>query len=288
MTGSEFTGAVVQLCAGRNVDRNIADACDLIREAAGRGADLIVTPEQTALMELETRALFANLAEEGQDRALAQFQSLAGALQRWLIIGSLAVRVGPQCAANRSFVIAPDGTICARYDKIHMFDVDLPGGETYRESKNYRPGEAAVVADLPWGRVGLSICYDLRFAALYRRLAQSGATMLTVPAAFTKVTGAAHWHVLLRARAIETGSYVLAAAQGGTHENGRQTFGHSLIIDPWGRILAEADTGPGVMLAKIDPEQAAQARRRIPALDHDRQFASPEPAPAETTQELDQ
>ncbi|MHA1546545.1 MAG: carbon-nitrogen hydrolase family protein [Alphaproteobacteria bacterium] len=279
MTSKIFTAACVQLRAGRNIDQNITDAGALIREAASRGADLIVTPEMTALMERDTKTLFATASDEGQDRALAAFQTLARELERWLIIGSLAIKIGPDKAANRCFVIAPDGAIFARYDKIHMFDVDLPGGETYRESQSYQAGDTAVVVDVPWGRVGLSICYDLRFAGLYRALAQSGAAVLCVPAAFTQTTGKAHWHVLARARAIETGSYVLAAAQGGAHEDGRETFGHSLIVDPWGEILVEADQEPCVVLAKIDPENVALARRRIPALTHDRAFASPNQAP---------
>ena len=171
-------------------------------------------------------------------------------------IGSLAIRISPDRAANRSFLIDPKGDILARYDKIHMFDVDLAGGESYRESRNYRPGELAVLADLPWGRLGLTVCYDLRFPALYRALAEAGATMLAIPSAFTKQTGEAHWHVLIRSRAIENGCFVFAAAQGGRHENGRDTFGHSLIVDPWGRIIAEGGTEPGVIVARSIPQKS--------------------------------
>jgi predicted amidohydrolase len=185
--------------------------------------------------------------------------------------------VSPEKAANRGFVIDPRGDIVARYDKIHMFDVDLANGESYRESNNYRPGELGVVTDLPWGRLGVTICYDLRFPALYRALAEAGATMLAIPSAFTKQTGEAHWHVLMRARAIENGSFVLAAAQGGQHENGRATFGHSLIVDPWGRILAEGGTEPGIIIAEIDPAEVATARSRIPSLQHGRRFELSEP-----------
>jgi predicted amidohydrolase len=183
----------------------------------------------------------------------------------------------PQKAVNRSFLIDPKGEIAARYDKIHMFDVDLAGGESYRESGSYRPGEIAVAVDIPWGRVGLTICYDLRFPALYRALAEAGASFITIPSAFTQQTGEAHWHVLTRARAIETGSFVFAAAQGGRHEDGRDTFGHSIAIDPWGRVLAEGGTEPGVILADVDPSQVAIVRARIPSLQHGRRFEMVEP-----------
>jgi predicted amidohydrolase len=192
-------------------------------------------------------------------------------------IGSLAIRISPDRAANRSFLIDPKGDILARYDKIHMFDVDLAGGESYRESRNYRPGELAVLADLPWGRLGLTVCYDLRFPALYRALAEAGATMLAIPSAFTKQTGEAHWHVLIRSRAIENGCFVFAAAQGGRHENGRDTFGHSLIVDPWGRTIAEGGTEPGVIVAEINPAEVVNARARIPSLQHGRRFEIVEP-----------
>jgi predicted amidohydrolase len=267
-----FTAACVQLRAGRNVAANIEAAEALIREAAATGALYVQTPEQTALMELRSEPLFANIVAEDKDPALKRFTALAAELGIWLHIGSLAIRLAPDKAANRAFVIAPDGAIAARYDKIHMFDVDLPSGETYRESRNYRPGEEAVTVDLPWGRLGLSVCYDLRFPYLYRALAQAGADFLAIPAAFTRQTGEAHWNILQRARAIETGCFVMSAAQGGTHENGRETFGHSLIVGPWGEVLAEAGTDPCVIAAKIDPAACAEARRRIPALKHDRGF----------------
>jgi predicted amidohydrolase len=185
--------------------------------------------------------------------------------------------MSPEKAANRSFVITPDGEIDARYDKIHMFDVDLGNGESYRESRNYSPGEQAVLAHLPWGLLGLTVCYDLRFPALFRALAEAGATLLAIPAAFTKPTGEAHWHVLMRARAIENGSFVLAAAQGGKHENGRETYGHSLIVDPWGRILAEGGTEPGIVMADIDLAEVSKARGKVPSLQHGRRFEVAEP-----------
>jgi predicted amidohydrolase len=222
--------------------------------------------------------MLAATAPEESDASLAAFRSLARKLGIWLHIGSLAIKVSPERAANRTFLIDPQGDIAARYDKIHMFDVDLAGGESYRESRSYRPGESAVVADLPWGRLGLTICYDLRFPLLHRALAEAGASFIAIPAAFTKQTGEAHWHVLMRARAIENTAFVFAAAQGGRHEDGRDTFGHSLIVDPWGRILAEGGTEPGVVLAKIDGAEVAAVRAKIPSLQHGRRFEFAEPA----------
>jgi len=212
---------------------------------------------------------------EEDDPALAAFRTLAEELDIWLLIGSLAIKVSETKTANRSFLIAPRGTIVARYDKVHLFDVDLPSGEQYRESRTVAGGAAAVTADLPWGRLGLSVCYDLRFPQLYRALSKAGAVVLSVPSAFTETTGRAHWHVLLRARAVENGAFVIAPAQGGVHANGRRTFGHSLIVSPWGDILAEGGTEPGVVFAHIDPEEAAAARGRIPSLQHDRAFSDP-------------
>ncbi|MBX3512725.1 MAG: carbon-nitrogen hydrolase family protein [Xanthobacteraceae bacterium] len=255
-----------------SVEKNIDDASKLIREAKGLGAQYIQTPEMTNIMEQGRDGLFAQLKEEERDDALAAFRQLARDLKVHLHLGSLAIKASEDKAVNRSFLIGPDGEVVVRYDKIHLFDVQLPGGESYRESNTYRPGEIAVTADLPWGRLGLTICYDLRFPALYRALASAGAHFLAVPAAFTKQTGEAHWHVLQRARAIETGSFVLAAAQGGHHENGRDTFGHSLIIDPWGKVLAEGGTDPQVVIAEIDAEEVAKVRARIPSLEHGRRF----------------
>ncbi len=271
-----FRAAMVQMRGGREPEANVAQAEDLIRQAARQGAHYVLTPENTTLMELEREPLFAHTLPETNNPWLTHFRGLAKELGIWLHIGGMGIRVAEDQLANRSFLISPDGEIAARYDKIHMFDVTLPGGETYRESANFRPGNRAVVADLPWGRLGMTICYDLRFAALYRSLAQAGAQFLTVPAAFTRLTGEAHWHVLLRARAIETGSFVFAAAQGGRHDNGRDTYGHSLIIDPWGTVLAEAGLDPCVIHADIEVEKVAEMRTRIPALKHDRKFLPPE------------
>jgi deaminated glutathione amidase len=269
---AKFNVACVQLCAGRDVAANVAIASDMIADAARQGAQLIVTPEQTTLMEHKSKDLLAKAMAQDEDTGLKAFRSLAEKLEKWLLIGSLAIRLSPDKVANRSFLIAPDGSIQATYDKIHMFDVDLPGGETYRESKNYEPGTNAVTADLPWGRLGLSVCYDLRFPALFRSMARAGSDFLAIPSAFTTTTGKAHWHVLLRARAIENGCYVFAAAQGGDHENGRSTYGHSLIVSPWGEIIAQAGTEPGIIMAEVDLAQVARARALVPSLQLERAF----------------
>lgn len=273
MASENFRAALVQMRCGRSVAPNLDAAETAIRGAAKAGAHYVQTPENTILMELSSKKLFAAVEPEEGNPAVARFKALAAELGLWLHIGSMAIRLSDEKVANRAMLFTPEGEIAARYDKIHMFDVDLPNGETYRESKNYEPGSKAVLADLPWGRLGLATCYDLRFPALYRELAHAGADFLTAPSAFTKVTGAAHWHVLLRARAIETGCYVFAAAQGGMHEAGRATYGHSLVVSPWGEILAEAGTEPGVIFADIDPAQVAEARARIPSLQHDASFS---------------
>ena len=272
-----FKAAMIQLRVGLEPAVNIDATVKLIGEARAAGADYVQTPEMTNILAAKREQLFAKIVDEDADPALAAFRDLARTLGVFLHIGSLAIKVSAEKAANRGFLIDPQGNIAARYDKIHMFDVDLSNGESYRESNNYRPGESAVLSDLPWGRVGLTICYDLRFPALYRALAEAGATMLAIPSAFTQQTGEAHWHVLNRARAIENGCFVLAAAQGGKHENGRETFGHSLIVDPWGRILAEGGTEPGIVMAEIDPAAVATARARIPSLQHGRRFDIVEP-----------
>ena len=271
---NSFRVSLVQMRTGRSVDANVAAASALITEAARQGAHYVQTPEVTTLMELDRERLFAQIKPEAGNQTLAQFTALAAALKIWLHIGSMGILVGDRIA-NRSYLIAPDGQIAARYDKIHMFDVTLANGETYRESANYVRGESAVCADLPWGRLGMTICYDVRFPALYQALAKAGAIFLSVPAAFTQPTGEAHWHTLLRARAIENECFVFAAAQGGVHEHGRETYGHSLIISPWGTILAEAGREPGIISAVIDPFEVARGRARIPCLDHRVAFADP-------------
>ncbi|MCG5236053.1 carbon-nitrogen hydrolase family protein [Xanthobacter oligotrophicus] len=269
--------ALVQLRSGRDPAANLDATSALVREAARDGARYVQTPEVTNLMELDRTVLFEKLREEADDATLAALRQLAKELGIFLHIGSLALKVSDKKAVNRAFMIGPDGAIIARYDKIHMFDVDLGNGESYRESSAYRPGERAILANVGAFRFGLTICYDLRFPSLYRALAEGGAQVLTVPSAFTRPTGEAHWHVLLRARAIENGAYVLAAAQGGKHENGRETFGHSLVVDPWGRVIAEGGADPGVILAEIDLKEVAAARARIPSLSNGRRFEIAEP-----------
>jgi predicted amidohydrolase len=277
MSAGTFKAAMIQMRSGLAPAANIEAAVRMIGEAKSAGADYVQTPEMTNILAARREQLFAAIVEEQSDAALAALRELARQLGIYIHIGSLAIRISSERAANRGFLIDRTGEIAARYDKIHMFDVDLGNGESYRESNNYRAGEAGVLADLPWGRLGVTICYDLRFPALYRALAEAGATMLAIPSAFTQKTGEAHWHILNRARAIENGCYVFAAAQGGKHENGRETFGHSLIVDPWGRVLAEGGSEPGVVMAEIDPAEIAKARGRIPSLEHGRRFEIVEP-----------
>lgn len=272
-----FKAAMIQMRSGLDPGANVDAAARMIDEAKSAGADYVLTPEMTNILAARREQLFSTIVEEERDTSLAKLRELARKLRIYLHVGSLAIKAGHNRAANRAFLINPRGEIVARYDKIHMFDVDLAGGESYRESNSYRPGELAVLSDLPWGRLGITICYDLRFPSLYRAMAEAGATMLTIPSAFTRQTGEAHWHVLNRARAIENGCYVFAAAQCGKHENGRETFGHSLIVDPWGRIVAEGGMEPGVVMAEIVPSEVAKARARIPSLGHGRRFEIVEP-----------
>jgi predicted amidohydrolase len=272
-----FNAAMIQTRSGLDPASNLAAALKLIDEAKAAGADYVLTPEMTNILAAKREQLFAKIVAEEQDATLTTLREVARKLAIYIHIGSLAIKASPEKAANRSFLIDRRGEVIARYDKIHMFDVDLAGGESYRESNTYRPGELAMLADLPWGRLGLTVCYDLRFPALYRALAEAGASFLAIPSAFTRQTGEAHWHVLQRARAIENGCFVFAAAQGGKHENGRETYGHSLVVDPWGRILAEGGTEPGVVMAQIDPSEVVAARSRIPSLHHGRRFELVEP-----------
>ena len=274
---SAFKVGLVQMRSGVDPQANLATALAAIEDAARAGAHYVLTPEMTNIMEIKRDKLFASIADEERDPTLAALREAARKLSIYIHIGSLAVKASPDKAANRSFLLDRRGDVVARYDKIHMFDVDLADGESYRESRNYRAGELAVVADLPWGRLGVTVCYDLRFPALYRALAEAGASFFSIPAAFTKQTGEAHWHVLMRARAIENGCFVFAAAQGGKHENGRETFGHSLVVDPWGQIIAEAGAEPGVIVAEVDPALVAAARSRIPSLLNGRRFELIEP-----------
>ncbi|MBV8512460.1 MAG: carbon-nitrogen hydrolase family protein [Xanthobacteraceae bacterium] len=273
----KFRVGLVQMRSGRVPARNLDSAVALIREAKSAGADYVLTPEMTNILERSRESLFAAIVPEEKDPSLAALRTLARELGFYLHVGSLAIEVLPEKAVNRSFLIDPRGEIVARYDKIHMFDVDLAGGESYRESHSYRAGEVAVAADLPWGRIGLTICYDLRFPALYRALAEAGASFIAIPSAFTQQTGEAHWHILTRARAIENGCFIFAAAQGGRHEHGRETFGHSIVVDPWGRVIAEGGSEPGVIMADVDPSLVATVRARIPSLQHGRRFELVEP-----------
>ena len=268
--------ALVQLRTPTNQADALVHAAPLIRQAAENGAELIMTPEGTNLLQKNRAAMFEALRSVEDDVCIQGLRALAAELKIWLLIGSALVLRADGQAANRSLLVSPKGEIVASYDKIHMFDVDLPTGERHRESSAYTPGDQAVIADLPWGKLGLTICYDMRFAYLYRALAQAGTSLISVPAAFTRPTGAAHWETLLRARAIETGSFVLAPAQGGAHEDGRATWGHSVIIGPWGEGIAQLDhDAPGVLNAVLNLDDVIKARNAIPALSHDRSFSGP-------------
>ena len=270
-----FRAACIQVNAGTDLHVNIETASRLARQARERGANLILMPENVAMMEWGRDKLVAKAAPADNHPAIAAFKSLARETETWLHGGTLHIRLEDGRLANRTYVFDPRGNVAAQYDKIHMFDVDLGDGEIYRESATFRPGAEARTVGLPWGKLGLSICYDLRFPQLYRALAKAGADFISVPAAFTRTTGTAHWNVLLRARAIETGCFVLAPAQCGDHAGGRQTYGHALIVSPWGEILADGGEEPGFVTAEIDPAEVTAARRRVPALLHDREFTSP-------------
>ncbi|MFB9149141.1 carbon-nitrogen hydrolase family protein [Roseovarius ramblicola] len=273
--------ALLQLTSGDDPGDNLAVVRARMQEAAADGAEFILTPEVTNCVSTSRSHQRAVVRHEADDPTLAALCAEADRLGVWLLIGSLALKTDDPDGrfANRSFLIGADGVIRARYDKIHMFDVEVSPEETYRESEGFRPGTSAVLADTPWGRLGMTVCYDVRFPGLYRRLAQSGAEILTVPAAFSHVTGAAHWQSLLRARAIETGCFVLAPAQTGTHSasrgQARRTHGHSLVVGPWGEVIADGGTGAGIITVDLDLLEVAQARRRVPSLRHDRDFDGP-------------
>ncbi len=273
--------ALVQLSVTDDPAANLAATVAYVRQAAASGAGFILTPELTNGLSSSRAHQREVFRHEGDDPTLAALRDVAEVAGVWLLIGSLGLLTGDVDGrfANRSFLIGPDGAVMARYDKIHMFDVNVSATEVYRESEGYRPGTSAVVAETPFARIGMTVCYDLRFPALYRRLAQAGAGILTVPAAFNHITGAAHWEVLLRARAIETGCFVLAPAQTGfhaeAHGKGRRTHGHSLAVAPWGEVLADAGTDPGVTLVDLDLSCVAEARHRVPSLTHDRGFDGP-------------
>ena len=264
----KFRVGLVQMTSNDVIANNVFMADELIRDAAAKGANFVLTPEMTTLLDFGTKEVMEKITTEAEDRSWRHFALLAKELNIWLLIGSIAIKNGNK-AANRSFLFSPDGSKRATYDKIHMFDVDIPGDKAYRESNAYQAGNQAVIADLPWGKVGLSICYDLRFPHLYRQLSQAGASFLTVPSAFTYVTGKAHWHTLLKARAIENGAYVFAPAQVGDHKNGRKTYGHSLVIDPWGEVVCDGGEEIGVSIAEINMVKVKEARSRIASLTHD-------------------
>ncbi len=268
-----FRAACIQFSARARIEPNLATSLRLAREAAGRGAQLIALPEYFSGVATEGHRIVPTAFAEADHPAIPAFKAAARELGTWMLLGSLAVVKADGKIANRGYLIDPAGEVTARYDKIHLFDVDLGAGKQYRESETIAPGSVAVVADTPWGGLGLSICYDLRFPQLYRALAKAGATMLAVPAGFTKLTGIAHWHTLIRARAIENGACVIAPCQNGTLDGGGECFGHSLIVDPWGEILADGGEEEGIVIADIDPQAAVEARRRIPALTHDRNFS---------------
>jgi predicted amidohydrolase len=268
-----FKAAAVQMRSGADISRNSADFEKLVREAAGMGATFVQSPEMTGAIIGDKEARAAAFRPEADDEIFAAARRLSAELGIFLHVGSTAILRADGKTANRALLFGPDGVLIARYDKIHMFDVDLDNGESWRESSAYEPGEEALVVDIGLARLGFAICYDLRFPQLFRAEALAGANVLSAPAAFTRQTGLAHWHVLLRARAIENGAFVIAAAQGGRHEDGRETFGHSLIVDPWGRVLAEADHDePGVIMAEVDTEQSVAARKKIPNLKNAREF----------------
>lgn len=265
--------AAIQMRSGADIAANLMAAETLIRTAANDGADFIATPEMTHLLQRSPKKLFAAITDEAHDLGVKHFAALAKELSIDLLIGSLAIKTAESRAANRAFLFGRDGQLTARYDKIHLFDVTVSKAETWKESSIYDRGETAVMANIDGAKLGLSICYDLRFPALYRHYGQAGADIIAVPAAFTKPTGEAHWDTLLRARAIETGSFIIAPAQGGPHEDGRTTYGHSIIIGPWGDVRAHLETDqPGYICADIDVADVSDARRRIPAWNHDPNF----------------
>lgn len=269
-----FKAALLQVTAGPDIAANTQIAVDLTRQAVKAGANMVFMPENIAYMNWGRENIIKASYRSEEHPTLQAFKALAAELEVWLHAGSMIINIGGEDVVNRTHVINPEGQIVAYYDKIHMFDVDLVGGESYRESATFRAGSKAVVVNTPYGGLGLSICYDLRFPHLFRALAQNGADFITIPAAFTQKTGEAHWHVLMRARAIETGCYIISPAQSGTHAHGRQTFGHSLVVSPWGEVIADAGTdSPSFILAEIDPAKVKEARSMIPCLRHDRNFS---------------
>jgi predicted amidohydrolase len=275
-----FKAACIQFCSRPEVEANLDTCLRLTREAAAQGAKLIALPEYASGIASEGSRLIPTSFREKDHPFLPAYRSAARELGLTVLLGSLAIEEADRRIANRAYVIDPSGRVTATYDKIHLFDVDLEKGKVYRESETITPGDVAVVAATPWGGLGLSVCYDLRFPQLFRALAKAGATMLAVPAAFTRLTGRAHWHVLIRARAIENGAFVIAPCQNGVLAGGAECFGHSLIVDPWGEVLADGGEEEGVVVAEIDPTAVTRTRGRIPALTHDRDFSVEAPQTA--------
>ena len=270
----QFKVALVQNRAGADMDANIAECSEFVRQAHDQGADLICLPEMFSCLYSSDGSLDAGPHPQDSHPALQHFSNLAAELGTWIQPGSVAVETPSKKLRNRAVMFDPTGAQVAQYDKVHMFDVDLADGESYRESEIFESGDEAVLAPTPWGLVGMTVCYDLRFAYLYRTLAQAGASYLTVPAAFMRTTGKAHWHVLLRSRAIETGCYVFAACQWGAHGDA-VTYGHSLVVAPWGEVIADGGESGGVVIADVDPAKVEEARAMVPALRHDRPLSSP-------------
>ena len=272
----KLIAACIQTNAVTDIETNLQRIEPLLRTARDKGTEFIALPENVCLITQNRDHLFASSPEENKHPGYVFFSRMAKETGAWILAGSMGVHIGHDRLANRSYLFNPEGKPVAHYDKIHMFDADIGLNESYRESAKFRGGDRAVIADTPWGKIGLTICYDIRFPHLYRALAKANASIITVPAAFVMKTGRMHWHVLLRARAIETGCYVVAPAQCGTHDGGRQTYGHSLIIDPTGAVIAEAsDTQPGIVMAELDMDKVVEARRMVPSVQHDCEFERP-------------
>lgn len=273
-----FSIACLQMNSGNDYEANMSALQVMVREAAGQGAQFILTPEYFLMMDGSGRVMRERALAADGSPALPVLQALARELGVWFLAGSLTLRTGEERIANRSLLISDEGEAIASYDKIHMFDVTLPDGKVIRESSAYRPGERAVVAATPWGKLGMTVCYDVRFPHLYRALAQQGAQFISVPSSFQRQTGKAHWHTLLKSRAIENAAYIFAPAMCGEHPGNRQTYGHALIVDPWGEVLADGGEGPGIIYAEIDPARVAKIRAMMPSLEHDRPYTVVAPA----------
>ncbi|MGZ8202824.1 MAG: carbon-nitrogen hydrolase family protein [Burkholderiales bacterium] len=270
-----FRVACLQTQTGNDLAANLEVVTRMTREAAAGGAQFVLTPEYTLMMDGSGRTMRERALDADGEPALPQLQALAKECSVWLLVGSLTLKTEGERIANRSYVLSSEGAVVATYDKIHMFDCVLPDGKVIRESSAYRPGDRAVVAETPWGRFGLTVCYDLRFPQLYRALAKAGALYLTIPSSFQRVTGKFHWHTLIRTRAIENACFVFAPAMCGEHPGNRATYGHSLVVDPWGEVLADGGEAPGIVYADIDPARVAEVRRMLPCLEHDREFRAP-------------